>query len=168
MAAGIRRTPDPDDGRSGHISLTEVAGARLPQACAVLFQGNREVLSDFTDEEAAQPAALLTRPITNRDRVINADAPLNKRTKKASNNAPKTRPASSHKGRSCKCRVPSNQDLRAARVFCILQRFGTTGFGRPDSQFQFSVLAAPGLTPSAESHRTSQSFVPECESGCPR
>ena len=94
----VRRTPDPADGRSSRISLTEIAHARLPQACAVLFQGNREVLSDFTDEEAAQLIALLTRLITNLDRVINADAPRNRKTKKASNSAPKTRPASSHKG----------------------------------------------------------------------
>jgi MarR family transcriptional regulator for hemolysin len=68
----IRRTPDPADGRSSRISLTEIAKARLPEACAVLFQGNREVLSDFTDEEAAQFIALLMRLITNLDRIISA------------------------------------------------------------------------------------------------
>ena len=94
----VRRTPDPDDGRSSRISLTEIAHARLPEGCAVLFQGNRDVLSDFTDEEAAQLIALLTRLITNLDRVISADAPRNRKTKKASDSAPKTRPASSHKG----------------------------------------------------------------------
>jgi MarR family transcriptional regulator, transcriptional regulator for hemolysin len=87
----VRRTPDPEDGRSSRISLTQIAHARLPEACAVLFQGNREVLSDFTDEEAAQLIALLTRLITNLDRVINADAPRNRKTKKASKSAPKTR-----------------------------------------------------------------------------
>src|SRR5450631_1056674 len=85
----VRRTPDPDDGRSSRISLTKIAHARLPEACAVLFQGNRDVLSDFTAEEAAQLIALLTRLITNLDRVINADAPRNRKTKKASNSAPK-------------------------------------------------------------------------------
>jgi MarR family transcriptional regulator, transcriptional regulator for hemolysin len=84
----IRRSPDPEDGRSSHISLTEIAHARLPEACAVLFQGNREVLSDFTDEEAAQLIALLMRLITNLDRVISADAPRNKKTKKASKSVP--------------------------------------------------------------------------------
>ena len=48
----IERTPDPADGRSSRITLTKVARARLPDAVAVLLQGNREVLHDFTDEEA--------------------------------------------------------------------------------------------------------------------
>jgi DNA-binding MarR family transcriptional regulator len=73
----VRRTPDPDDGRSSRISLTKIAHARLPEACAVLFQGNREVLSDFTDEEAAQLIGLLMRLIKNLDSVINADAGRN-------------------------------------------------------------------------------------------
>jgi DNA-binding MarR family transcriptional regulator len=94
----VRRTPDPDDGRSSRVSLTETARARLPAACAVLFQGNREVLSDFTAEEAAQLIALLTRLITNLDRVVNADVPRNPKTKKASNTATKTRHASLHRG----------------------------------------------------------------------
>jgi MarR family transcriptional regulator, transcriptional regulator for hemolysin len=93
----VRRTPDPEDGRSSRISLTEIAHARLPEACAVLFQGNREVLSDFTDEEAAQLISLLTRLITNLDRVINADAPGKRKTKKVSKSVPKTRLDSLHK-----------------------------------------------------------------------
>ncbi len=93
----IQRTPDPEDGRSSRIALTQTAYARLPEACAVLFQGNREVLGDFTDEEAAQFIALLTRLITNLDRVINADAPRNRKTKKVSKSVPKTRLDSLHK-----------------------------------------------------------------------
>ena len=65
----IRRTPDPIDGRSSRITLTDAAHARLPEACAVLLEGNREVLSGFTDEETAQLVALLTRLIVNLDRV---------------------------------------------------------------------------------------------------
>src|SRR5664279_5473842 len=65
----IWRTPDPADGRSSRITLTEAAHARLPQACAVLLEGNCEVLSGFTDEEAAQLVSLLTRLIANLDRV---------------------------------------------------------------------------------------------------
>jgi DNA-binding MarR family transcriptional regulator len=95
--AFIRRTPDPEDGRSSRISLTQIAHARLPEACAVLFQGNREVLSDFTDEEAARLIALLTRLITSLDRVVNADVARARTTKKAADSAPKKRPASSHK-----------------------------------------------------------------------
>jgi MarR family transcriptional regulator, transcriptional regulator for hemolysin len=94
----IRRTPDPEDGRSSRISLTQIAHTRLPEACAVLFQGNREVLSDFTDEEAAQLIALLTRLITNLDRVITADAPRKRKEKKVSKSAPKTQLDSLHKG----------------------------------------------------------------------
>ena len=48
----IQRKPDPADGRMSRITLTEVAKARLPDAVAVLLRGNREVLRDFTDEEA--------------------------------------------------------------------------------------------------------------------
>jgi MarR family transcriptional regulator, transcriptional regulator for hemolysin len=90
----VRRTPDPDDRRSSRISLTEIANARLPEACAVLFQGNREVLGDFTDAESAQLVALLTRLITNLDHVINADAPRNRKTRKAHDTALKDAAAS--------------------------------------------------------------------------
>lgn len=72
----IRRVPDPADGRSSQISLTEAARTRLPDACAALFQGNRDALNGFTDEEATQFVALLTRLIANLDRVANAEEPL--------------------------------------------------------------------------------------------
>jgi len=36
------RAPDPADGRSSHIILTEIAEARLPDAVAALLRGNRE------------------------------------------------------------------------------------------------------------------------------
>ena len=65
----IRRSPDPADGRSSRIALTDVALARLPDACAALFQGNREALDGFSDEEAAQFVALLDRLIANLDRL---------------------------------------------------------------------------------------------------
>ena len=70
----IRRAPDPADGRSSRITLTEVAEARLPDAVSVLLQGNREVLHDFTDEEAGLLVALLTRLIANLDQVASAEA----------------------------------------------------------------------------------------------
>jgi MarR family transcriptional regulator for hemolysin len=69
----IRRVPDPADGRSSLISLTEIAEARLPDAFTVLFQGNREALNGFTNEEAAQLVALLTRLIGNLDRLANVE-----------------------------------------------------------------------------------------------
>ena len=71
----IRRSPDPADGRSSLVSLTETAKVRLPDACAVLFQGNREALDGFTDEETAQLVALLHRLIANLDRIGSAEAP---------------------------------------------------------------------------------------------
>ncbi len=70
----IQRRPDPADGRSSRITLTQLAESRLPDAVAVLLQGNREVLRDFTDEEAELLVALLTRLITSLDRVTGAEA----------------------------------------------------------------------------------------------
>ena len=70
----IRRVPDPADGRSSLVSLTEIAEARLPDAFTVLFEGNREALDGFTEEEAAQLVALLTRLIGNLDRIANVEA----------------------------------------------------------------------------------------------
>lgn len=51
------------------------AEARLPDAITVLLEGNREVLSGFTDEEAGQLIALLTRLIANLDGIANRDPP---------------------------------------------------------------------------------------------
>lgn len=68
----IRRTPDPDDGRSSRIALTELALARLPEAIATLFRGNRDAMAGFTDEEIAQFVALLDRLIANLDRLTGA------------------------------------------------------------------------------------------------
>lgn len=65
----IRRSPDPADGRSRRIALTDTALARLPDACAALFQGNREALDGFTEEEATQFITLLDRLIANLDRL---------------------------------------------------------------------------------------------------
>jgi MarR family transcriptional regulator, transcriptional regulator for hemolysin len=70
----IRRTPDAADGRSSRIALTGGALARLPEACAALLQGNREALDGFTDEEAAQLVAMLTRLIANLDQIASAEA----------------------------------------------------------------------------------------------
>ena len=39
-----------------------------------MLQGNREALGGFTDEEAAQLVALLTRLIANLDRVASVEA----------------------------------------------------------------------------------------------
>jgi MarR family transcriptional regulator, transcriptional regulator for hemolysin len=70
----IRRTPDPADGRSSRIALTNTALAHLPDACAALFQGNRDALDGFSDEEAARLVALLDRLIANLDRIAGIGA----------------------------------------------------------------------------------------------
>lgn len=70
----IQRTPDPADGRSSRIALTEPARMRLPKACSVLLDGNREALSGFTDEETKQFLNLLTRLISNLDRIATRGA----------------------------------------------------------------------------------------------
>lgn len=71
----VQRAPDPADGRSRRIALTDAAEARLPEALGVLLEGNREALAGFTDEEAAQLVAMLKRLIANLDRLAAGDAP---------------------------------------------------------------------------------------------
>ena len=71
----ISREPDPTDGRSSRIALTETALARMPEACAVLFQGNRDALAGFTADEADQLVGLLTRLIANLDRIAGTEEP---------------------------------------------------------------------------------------------
>ena len=56
------------------MSLTAAAEARLPEAVAVLLQGNREALGGFTYDERAQRVALLTRLIADLDRLATAGA----------------------------------------------------------------------------------------------
>lgn len=70
----IRRVPNPDDARSSRITLTRTAKTRMPKAIAALLRGNEEVLYGFTDEEAQQFTALLTRLIANLDRIAGADS----------------------------------------------------------------------------------------------
>ncbi|MDE1992763.1 MAG: winged helix-turn-helix transcriptional regulator [Rhizobiaceae bacterium] len=74
----IERTPDPADGRSSRIVLTEDAQARMPQAIKTLFEGNREATEGFTEEEVAQFVTLLTRVIANLDRIASAEPPSGK------------------------------------------------------------------------------------------
>jgi MarR family transcriptional regulator for hemolysin len=69
----IRRSPDPDDGRSSRIALTRAALSSMPDAIAALLEGNREALDGFTDEEAQQLAVLLQRLIANLDRLAGAE-----------------------------------------------------------------------------------------------
>ena len=71
----IKRTPDPADGRSSLISLTRSAESRLPEACSVLFAGNRDALDGFTRQEAALLVSLIQRVISNLGRLVSADTP---------------------------------------------------------------------------------------------
>jgi MarR family transcriptional regulator for hemolysin len=71
----ISRTPDPVDKRSSRVVLTQDARARLPQACAVLFDGNSAALAGFTEPESTQLVTLLTRLIDNLDHIARPDGP---------------------------------------------------------------------------------------------
>jgi MarR family transcriptional regulator, transcriptional regulator for hemolysin len=71
----IQRAPDPVDGRISRITLTRAARARLPEAIAVLLQGNREALRGFTGQEAGLLVTLLTRLIENLDRIASVEGP---------------------------------------------------------------------------------------------
>ena len=70
----IQRAPDPADGRSRRIALTAAARARLPNATAVLLQGNRDALQDFSDAETTLFVELLKRLIANLDRIASAES----------------------------------------------------------------------------------------------
>ena len=69
----IQRTPDPADGRSSRIVLTKAARDGMPAAIATLFEGNRQALAGFSEEEALLLADLLTRLIENLDRIAGAE-----------------------------------------------------------------------------------------------
>ena len=69
----IRRTPDPEDGRSSRVALTAIAKARMPEAITALFRGNREALAGFADAETAQLVGLLDRLIANLDRLTGGE-----------------------------------------------------------------------------------------------
>lgn len=68
----IEREPDPADGRSSRITLTEIARARLPEAVAVLLEGNKEALNGFTAEETTVLVTLLSRLIANLDHIASS------------------------------------------------------------------------------------------------
>ena len=71
----IRRTPNPHDKRSSLISLTPSALEKLPDARAILLEGNAVALRGFTDQEIATLSQLLRRVMQNLDpAVAGADA----------------------------------------------------------------------------------------------
>lgn len=70
----IRRTPDPNDGRSQIISLTKLAEKRLPDAIAVVLQGNAQALAGFSKQDATTLTILLQRLIANLDQIAETEA----------------------------------------------------------------------------------------------
>ena len=66
----IRRSPNPDDKRSSLISLTPAALQKLPDARAVLVEGNTVALQGFTEEETATLSQLLRRVVKNLDPAV--------------------------------------------------------------------------------------------------
>ncbi|NEI70442.1 MarR family transcriptional regulator [Rhizobium lusitanum] len=66
----IRRTPDPADGRSSLISLTDAAIARLPTARQALEEGREAVLAGFSADEVQTLVQLMRRLNQNLDRMV--------------------------------------------------------------------------------------------------
>ncbi len=66
----IRRTPDPADGRSSLVSLTEAAVAKLPAARQALEEGREQVLSGFSADEIQTLVELMRRLNQNLDRMV--------------------------------------------------------------------------------------------------
>jgi MarR family transcriptional regulator for hemolysin len=66
----IRRTPDPADGRSSLVSLTEAAVAKLPAARKALEEGRERVLSGFNADEVQTLVQLMRRLNQNLDRMV--------------------------------------------------------------------------------------------------
>jgi DNA-binding MarR family transcriptional regulator len=66
----IRRTPDPNDGRSSLVSLTEAALAKLPMAREALKEGSEAALAGFSHDEVATLIGLMRRLNHNLDRMV--------------------------------------------------------------------------------------------------
>lgn len=66
----VRRTPDPEDGRSQLISLTEAALEKLPATRAALDEGNDRALAGFSEDEIQTLVGLMQRLNANLDRMV--------------------------------------------------------------------------------------------------
>lgn len=64
----VRRAPDPADGRSRLISLTESAARRLPKGKAVMEAASEVALQGLTSQERATLRSLLDRVLGNLER----------------------------------------------------------------------------------------------------
>jgi DNA-binding MarR family transcriptional regulator len=63
----VERTPHPLDKRSSMVALTPRALAKLPDARAVLADGNAHALQGFSEREIATLSRLLLRVVKNLD-----------------------------------------------------------------------------------------------------
>ncbi len=61
----VRRTPNPDDGRSSLYALTPRSLDNVAAARRVLVKGGEEMLAGLTEAEVAQLGALLRRVVAN-------------------------------------------------------------------------------------------------------
>jgi MarR family transcriptional regulator, transcriptional regulator for hemolysin len=66
----IRRTANPEDKRSSLVSLTPLALRRLPEARAVLREGNKQALHGFTEREIDTLVRLLQRVLKNVEPMV--------------------------------------------------------------------------------------------------
>jgi len=66
----VRRAPDPDDGRSQLISLTEAALEKLPAAREALHEGSEQALAGFSEDEVRMLVGLLRRLNENLDQMV--------------------------------------------------------------------------------------------------
>lgn len=72
----IRRMPDPADGRSSLVSLTEATLAKLPAARDALDEGQEAAFAGFNDDEVQTLLQLMRRLNQNLERMIaEEDAP---------------------------------------------------------------------------------------------
>lgn len=65
----VQRTPDPADGRSRLITLTDQAQRQLPKGRAVMEATSEQALAGFSAKERDQLGALLARVLANLDAV---------------------------------------------------------------------------------------------------
>ena len=65
----IKRSPDPDDGRSSLISITRKAQGILPEVDAAVDAGNEMALAGMSDSEVKMLIDLLQRLIGNLERA---------------------------------------------------------------------------------------------------
>ena len=79
----IKRSPDPDDGRSSLISITRKALGILPEVDAAVDAGNELVLAGMSDDEVKTLIDLLQRLIGNLERATEREQATTDRSEEA-------------------------------------------------------------------------------------